>query len=128
MLPIGKAAVFTLSIATLAIGYAPIDARAQHVLRVGESWAFELEGNPSTGYQWRVNHATSTGLGLISLESLGYTRSHKTKPRKVGAPVPFKFRITGLNPGRTRLVLHYLRPWEQKPPNTQRTIELTISR
>lgn len=127
MLPIGKTVV-ALILMTLAIVYAPIEARAQRVLRVGESWAFELEGNPSTGYQWRLNKAASTGLALIRLESLGYTNSRKTKPGRVGAPAPFKFRITGLKPGRTRVVIDYLRPWEQKPPNTQRTIELTISR
>ena len=127
MLLIGKTVV-ALILMTLAIGYAPTEARAQRVLSVGESWAFELEGNPSTGYQWRVNKAASTGLGLIRLESLGYTNSRKTKPGRVAAPASFKFRITGLRPGRTRLVLDYLRPWEQKPPNAQRTIELMISR
>ena len=123
MLPIGKTAV-ALILMTLVIGYTPFEVRAQHVLRVGESWAFELEGNPSTGYQWRVNKAASTGLGLIRLESLGYANSRKTKPGKVGAPAPFKFRITGLKPGSTRLVFDYSRAWEQRPPNTQRTIEL----
>ncbi len=127
MLPIGKTAV-ALILMTLAIGYTPFEVRAQHVLRGGESWAFELEGNPSTGYQWQVNESASIGLGLVRLESLGYTNSRETKPGKVGAPAPFKFRITGLKPGSTSLVLDYSRPWEQKPPNTQRTIELTISR
>ena len=127
MLPIGKTVV-AVTLMTLAIGYAPIEAKAQRVLRVGESWAFELEGNPSTGYRWQVNKAASIGLGLIKLEALGYTDSRKTKPGKVGAPAPFKFRITGLKSGSTRLIFDYSRPWEQRPPNTQRTIELTISR
>lgn len=128
MLAIGQIVGLALVLITLAIGYAPIEVRAERVLHVGETWTFELEGNPSTGYQWRVNKAASSGLGLIRLDSVGYTADRKTKPERVGVSAPFKFRVTGLKPGRARLVLDYSRPWERKPPNTQRSFEMTISR
>jgi len=96
----------------------PADAKTQRNLRLGNSWEFQFEGNPSTGYNWQLDAAASTGLDLIKLESLGYAGDGKKKkrPGMVGAPAPFKFRITCIKPGFADLWFQYIGPTGKRSP------------
>jgi predicted secreted protein len=88
---------------------------------VGSSWVFQIEGNPSTGYIWRLNQASCENLAIVKVEDLGYGESAAATDQKkrVGAPAPYRFRITGLAPGFTKLHFEYVRPWEDKPAKTE---------
>jgi inhibitor of cysteine peptidase len=92
------------------------DAKTQRTLRLGNSWEFQFEGNPSTGYTWQLDAAASTGLDLIELKSLGYTGDRKKRPGMVGAPAPFKFRVTCIKPGYADLWFQYVGPTGKRSP------------
>lgn len=74
---------------------------------LGASWEYELEGNPSTGYTWRLDEAASTGLASVEVKALGY-RENTTG--LVGAPAQFVFRFTCVAPGDAHLVFAYVGP------------------
>ena len=94
----------------VATALTPADAKTQRSLRLGNSWEFQFEGNPSTGYTWQLDAAASDGLALIELQSLGYGSGKKKRPGMVGTPAPFKFRITCIKPGYADLWFEYLGP------------------
>jgi predicted secreted protein len=98
-----------LMLSTAAVWPAGAAADTAHTLRLGESWVFEFRGNPSTGYRWMLDKASSSGLDLVKLESLGYA-SVKSKPGLVGAPAPFRFRLTCIKAGTAQLRFDYLGP------------------
>jgi predicted secreted protein len=107
-------ASLTVAVVILAaaswVASVPADAAStSRNLRLGNSWEFLLEGNPSTGYRWELNQSQSTGLDLVKIESLGYV-SAKAKPGLVGAPAPFAFRITCIKAGSAHLMFGYVPP------------------
>jgi len=106
---------------TLAVGLgvtllAPMAARAAEAERtgaVGDSYVLELDGNPSTGYRWKLSEAKSENLRILRIDDLGYGAA-QSPPGKliVGAPASYRFRVTLLAAGSTTIVFEYLRPWE----------------
>ena len=88
---------------------AATDVSTAHKLRIGESQVFQFRGNPSTGYRWMLDRPSSSGLALVKLESLGYA-SAPHKPGLVGAPAPFRFRVTCLKAGAAHLNFDYVGP------------------
>jgi predicted secreted protein len=93
-----------------------VGAREETSGRVGTSWVIELEGNPSTGYRWRLNQKESENPSIVKVEDLGYGEA---KSKLIGAPAPYHFRLTGLSPGLAKLRFEYVRPWEGKPEKTK---------
>jgi predicted secreted protein len=87
-------------------------------VRVGMPFEIALAANPSTGYGWRIDEKTSTGLERIAIEDRGTASPRADRPRQpiVGAPVTHTWLITPLQPGPVRLVLDYSRPWETGTP------------
>jgi len=106
----------TLCLFALTVGSGNAESKTQRNLRLGNSWEFQFQGNPSTGYTWRLDGAASDGLALIKLESLGYRSSRKERPVVVGAPAPFLFRITCLKPGHADLWFQYVGPTGMRSP------------
>jgi len=101
-----------LGIVALAIG-GPADAASGKNLKVGSSSQLQFGGNPSTGYRWSLDRGASTGLGLVSVQSLGYgDGSNKNKEGHVvvGAPAPFAFRVTCVKQGTANLRFVYVGP------------------
>jgi predicted secreted protein len=97
-------------------------ARDQKSVRVGTSWVIELKGNPSTGYKWRLNEGSSENLAIVKVEDLGYGESSGSSKKghvMVGAPAPYRFRITGLSAGFAKLHFEYVRPWVGSPTKTE---------
>lgn len=80
---------------------------AQKAIRVGNSYEFELEGNPSTGYRWSFNGSKSSGLEAVKVDDLGYDNPAS---RRLGAPAPYWFRLTCLKAGPAELVFDYVAP------------------
>jgi predicted secreted protein len=105
----GLGALTALVLFAVLAQSAPADARATRNERLGNSWEFELQGNPSTGYHWELNPTASSGLDLVKVESLGYA-SGSGKPGMVGAPAPFVFRLTCVKAGTAQLIFDYIGP------------------
>lgn len=99
-----------LCIAAMVVMAAPGAAHAQKILRIGETWNLQLEGNPSTGYAWRLDSGASDGLSRVKVKSLGYADAPKRRPVMVGVPAPFGFRIRCAQQGYARLAFVYVGP------------------
>ena len=80
---------------------------AQKAIRVGNSYEFQVAGNPSTGYRWSFNSSKSSGLDVVKIDDLGYGNPAS---RKLGAPAPYRFRLTCLKAGSAELVFDYVAP------------------
>lgn len=80
---------------------------AQKAIRVGNSYEFQLEGNPSTGYSWFFNGSKSSGLDVVKIDDLGYGTPASLR---LGAPAPYRFRLTCLKAGPAELVFDYVAP------------------
>ena len=77
--------------------------------RIGESYEFLLDGNPSTGYTWQLEKEQSSGLDVVEVTSLGYT-GQAEGTQVLGAPEKFAFRIKSLKAGDAHLVFGYHPP------------------
>jgi predicted secreted protein len=94
-------------------------AEAAKTGAVGDSYALELNGNPSTGYRWQISKVKSENLGILRVDDLGYSAAKKQQGKVlVGAPQSYRFRISLLSTGAARIVFEYVRPWEGKPINS----------
>ena len=107
-----------LCLIALAMSSSPADAESGRSLRVGNSWEFQFEGNPGTGYTWKLDNAASQGLSLIKLQSLGYVSDRK-KHARIGAPTPFAFRVTCIKPGNANLRFAYIGPTGKRSAKRQ---------
>ncbi len=109
----------TLATLVLAVCSPPasaLAAREAKSLRVGTSWVVEMQGNPSTGYKWRLDPAGSENASIVKVEDLGYGEA---KSKLLGAPAPQRFRLTGLSAGFAKLHFEYVQPWVGKPAKTE---------
>jgi predicted secreted protein len=86
------------------------------IVKTGQERIVSLQGNPSTGYMWRLSPAASEHLDILSVDDLGYAPREPSPDEKgppiVGAPQEQRFRITGKTPGTAKLAFEYVRPWE----------------
>jgi len=119
----GTSALAALTAGVLLLAQAAgVAVAAEKTLSPGASYVFELGGNPSTGYKWRLNEGASENIAIVKVEDLGYGKSSgrsKSGHVIVGAPAPYRFGITGLAPGSARLHFEYLRPWVGTPTKTE---------
>ena len=111
----GKLAALLFGV--LAIASAGVAAREEKSLRVGTSWVMEMEGNPSTGYKWRLDAAGSENPSIVKVEDLGYGEPKGKK--LMGAPAPQRFRLTGVSAGFAKLHFEYVQPWVGKPEESE---------
>jgi inhibitor of cysteine peptidase len=85
-----------------------------------------LDSNPTTGFTWQVVSFDSTVIRLQS-EELLHQENHKEDEMRVGTPSKQLFKFKALNNGKTKLQLHYQRPWEKTAPSAnQFSIEITV--
>jgi inhibitor of cysteine peptidase len=113
-----------LALAALLSAALPLkDSRAAEMreLSAGASYVLDLEGNPSTGYRWRLDAGKSENAAILNVEDLGYGESDQPagEKRRVGAPAPYRFRITGVAAGSAKLVFEYVQPWVGKAARTE---------
>jgi Predicted secreted protein len=103
----------------LAFSVGSAECNEQKSVRAGTSYVLELGGNPSTGYRWRLNQGSSENLAIVKVEDLGYGEAKSSGKKLLGAPAPYRFRITGLSPGFAKLAFEYVQPWVGKPAKTE---------
>jgi inhibitor of cysteine peptidase len=85
--------------------------------RVGETFVVELEGNPTTGYQWEL----SEGDEQFRLVEKDYAQPGPG----IGAATKERFAIKALEPGSTTLTFKHKRSWESEVLDTK-TFRLQI--
>ena len=101
----------------------------QHrTLTIGQSSRLVLVSNRTTGFEWTINRAASTGMDLITIKDSGYT-STDSADGVVGALGRQWWLIQGNKPGAAIIHLVYHRPWEKDtPPARQAVFTIEVSR
>ena len=79
--------------------------------RVGETFVVELEGNPTTGYQWEL----SEGDDKFRLVEKDYAQPGSG----IGAATRERFAIKAIEPGSTTLTFKHKRSWESEVLDTK---------
>ena len=93
-------------------------------LKVGQQTTVLLDGNPTTGYVWRL--AGKTNHIIVSAELT--CPAQENNSFCCGFPTPTTLTLTALRPGRTLVRVCYARPWEKhKPAADIRTFVVTVS-
>mgnify|MGYP003291685433 CR=1 FL=1 len=82
----------------------------------------ELEGNPTTGYQWAV--AEGTGMELIDIKEEYIQNEHEEGMAGVGGV--YKYTITGLKPGTASVTFLYKRAWEETEEDKKVVYTITV--
>jgi inhibitor of cysteine peptidase len=91
-------------------------------LKKGQSLVVELEGNPSTGYNWQA-----ADLDEAILKQVGEPE-FEAESDLVGAPGTVTLRFEAAGAGQVELKLVYQRPWEEAvEPLETFTVQVTVS-
>jgi inhibitor of cysteine peptidase len=92
-------------------------------VRAGERFAVRLDANPTTGFRWRL--ATRPDPAVAAPAGSDYTPD---AGGLVGSGGTETWRFDAVAPGRTRIVLEYVRPWEHdQPPARTHTVDVTVT-
>ena len=94
------------------------DPSVEIVVEKGEEFAIVLESNPTTGYQWKLNHPLDEKI--LTLEK---TEFEPPEEGLLGAPGEEKWTFKAHELGRTTIELAYVRPWEEEAEEPARVEE-----
>ena len=83
------------------------------------TFAIQLAGNPTTGYEWTVSQADPAFLRLVE-------STYAPDSSSIGSGGLYTFRFETLQPGTTPLALLYRRSWETTPSDQTFTLTLRI--
>lgn len=92
---------------------------------VGKSVSVVLAGNPTTGFLWQAA-SEKGGAAKVSTEIMA-AQLKKGEPPVCGAPSPTKVIFTGVQPGKSTVVMEYKRPWEDEPAANSMTFIITVT-
>lgn len=93
------------------------------IAKVGRPFFIQLEGNPTTGYEWVYRPDES---GKVSLTQQSFSPdSNSEELAGVGGTYTFEF-MPNLS-GAINLKLEYLRQWEDVPPARSKFIKVQIT-
>ncbi len=95
------------------------DHETRITLRVGERLMVALQGNPTTGYEWEIDHEPAIVKRLPGLEYL-------SPSGPIGAGGVFYFRYQAMAVGEDRFTFVYRRPWEAGPPEKKFVVYITV--
>ncbi len=106
----------------------PADAGTTRQVRVGDTIAFSVEENPTTGFLW---HLKLRGDGALLVSDPGVPLAGQLGPEEgqshIGQGRTRTFRLTTKEPGETELILSLRRPWEEgKPAFRSLTVHITV--
>ena len=85
-------------------------------VKAGQRLIIRLDANPTTGYQWQL--AQPLDPNILELVSSEY---RPTETKLVGAGGKEAWTFKSVRPGKAKVSLKYLRPWEKdaKPAETE---------
>lgn len=82
----------------------------------------ELEGNPTTGYEWTYELSNPSIIREVSYEYIGYQEGEEV----VGVGGVFIFSFAGFTEGETEITFKYSRSWEEDVPPKETVIYLAV--
>ena len=86
-------------------------------IKIGETYEWKLESNPSTGYGWQIRNVE---------EGITVDSEFITKSDLCGAPGIQVLKIKADLAGTFRLMADYARPWEHCDPLESRELVLEV--
>jgi len=86
-------------------------------IKIGETYEWKLESNPSTGYGWQIRNVE---------EGITVDSEFITKSDLCGAPGIQVLKIKAELAGTFRLMADYARPWEHCEPLESRELILEV--
>ena len=86
-------------------------------LEPGQQLVVQLNSNPTTGYQWRINETIDRAVLLPDATRFSQTSAEKSRSEEVGTQY---LRFVAQQPGRTNLSLVYTNPRSGDVPDTPR--------
>ncbi len=84
-----------------------------------DPFEIELNGNPSTGYEWQIVSYDSTVIKQVG------KHDYKTSDDRIGSAGLYTFKFQTIGDGQTNLLLVYKRKWEE-PTVDDKTFEMKI--
>ncbi|MBU2552390.1 MAG: protease inhibitor I42 family protein [Proteobacteria bacterium] len=90
------------------------------IVRTGGQLLLQLDGNPTTGYDWQFTELDPERLDVLEAKT-----RQPVKSGRVGSGSLFVWRLRAKAPGRTVIRLAYFRPWEGAGKAAE-TFEITI--
>ena len=88
----------------------------------GECLFIELEGNPTTGYEWSLD--SLEGESLTEVQEAGY-KSEENDPEILGAGGVFSFSFMSIEPGSTKISLRNAQLWA--PDDDPEFFQITVN-
>ena len=95
--------------------------KTDYEIKVGESFQFELDTNPSTGYSW--NWSNQQSVSIVELTDKKFISNRPNGPGAGGMETWF---FKGLKSGSDILKLEYKRGWETGPAVKVISINVTV--
>lgn len=83
----------------------------------------ELEGNPTTGYEWTC---VSSDSNVVTLESI--YKSNNVDSDVVGAGGTYTITLTGVKEGTSTVTCNYKRSWELTESDKEKTYEVSVDK
>ncbi|MHB1345878.1 MAG: protease inhibitor I42 family protein [Candidatus Humimicrobiaceae bacterium] len=106
--------ILILSLAACSISSKPVFTEKQNNasidIKSGDSFRIILKSNQTTGYGWKLSEKTDAKI--IFLVSSDYETSSRDKDI-AGAGGIETFTFQAAKPGQTKLILEYIRSWEE---------------
>ncbi len=119
MLPL----LFLLSSTAFASDMSPDNGvPAEKSVKQGESFQITLPASPTTGYQWMIR-SVPPQVALVSME---YTTSSDCAKGMSGCGGNTVLSLTGITPGKGKLVLQYARPWALQRDDRHSDVLITV--
>ncbi|MFW7226916.1 MULTISPECIES: protease inhibitor I42 family protein [unclassified Serratia (in: enterobacteria)] len=95
---------------------------AEQTVKQGESFQITLPASPTTGYQWIIR-SVPPQVALVSME---YTTSSDCAKGMSGCRGNTVLSLTGITPGKGKMVLQYARPWELQHDDRHSDVLITV--
>lgn len=91
-------------------------------VEAGQEFNIEMDSNPTTGYRWELGNPLDEKV--LHLAGFHYIREN-TALAGSGGKEQWTFKAVG--PGRAKIQLQYVRPWEEDtPPAKEKTVEVIV--
>ena len=100
-----------------------VGCKNKEIKEVDSPEVIELEGNPTTGYEW---NCVAKDKDMIKVESI--YKPDETTSEITGQGGTYLFTVTGLKKGNTTITCNYSRNWEETINDEKKEYNVTVDR
>ena len=100
-----------------------VGCKNKEIKEVDSPEVIELEGNPTTGYEWTC---VAKDENIIKVESI--FKPDETTSEITGEGGTYLFTVTGLKEGKTTITCKYARNWEKTDNDEERNYNVTVNK